>query len=629
MPISQTGQINISALNVPDAYIQITPPQFLFGGTSTNKGGFVGTASWGPVNAPQPFANYSQYATIFGPTINRLYDMGGHVFLASAQGGAGAFYGIRVTDGTDVAASALLTSSGVTGATLTAKYTGSLGNSLKAVLSQGSQNGLAVKASGYVNFTANPTATTTLTIGGTALTAIASGATAAQFNIGATLALTLANLLSTLNTSTDSNIVQNTYSVVGTQLVITSKTAGVAGNATTLATTITSATVSGATLSGGLAATTTVKLTLTLPGQFPEQFDNIGLGLSGLALYQAIVNAVNNGVSSVRGPSNLCIATIGTATTAPVLTTSTFSGGTDGATTITTSVLMGVDTGTRSGMYALRGTGVSQAMLCDLADVNSFSQQVSFGLDIGCYMIGTTAAGDTVLNAVTELANAGIDTFTMKVMFGDWVYWLDTTNGIPMRLSSPQSVAMGVLCNLSPQNSSLNKPIQGIIGTQKSLIGVQYSSPDLQLLGQSQMDVIANPEPGGNYFACRFGKNASSNQVIFGDEYTRVTYFLAKSLLIIAGKFVGQTQSVTERFQAKTALVQFLQLAVQNGIIGTPDGSQAFQVVLDATNNTQATVALGYQFAYIKAIYLGIVRYFVVNLEGGASVSISNTPPQQ
>ena len=264
MPISQTGQINISALNVPDAYIQITPPQFLFGGTSTNKGGFVGTASWGPVNAPQPFANYSQYATIFGPTINRLYDMGGHVFLASAQGGAGAFYGIRVTDGTDVAASALLTSSGVTGATLTAKYTGSLGNSLKAVLSQGSQNGLAVKASGYVNFTANPTATTTLTIGGTALTAIASGATAAQFNIGATLALTLANLLSTLNTSTDSNIVQNTYSVVGTQLVITSKTAGVAGNATTLATTITSATVSGATLSGGLAATTTVKLTLTI-----------------------------------------------------------------------------------------------------------------------------------------------------------------------------------------------------------------------------------------------------------------------------------------------------------------------------------------------------------------------------
>ena len=47
------------------------------------------------------------------------------------------------------------------------------------------------------------------------------------------------------------------------------------------------ATTSGATLAGGVSATTTVKLTLSLPGVYPEQFDNIGAGLSGNALWIA------------------------------------------------------------------------------------------------------------------------------------------------------------------------------------------------------------------------------------------------------------------------------------------------------------------------------------------------------
>ncbi len=96
---------------------------------------------------------------------------------------------------------------------------------------------------------------------------------------------------------------------------------------------------------------------------------------------------------------------------------------------------------------------------------------------------------------------------------------------------------------------------------------------------------------------------------------------------MIAGYYIGQTQTPSERFQAKTSLIQFLTLAVFNGIIGTADGSQAFQVILDNTNNTQQSVALGYQYAAIAAIYFGIVRYFIINLQGGASVTIADTPP--
>ena len=737
--ISQLGQINLSALNVPGAYIQIVAPQYLFAGVSSNIGGFVGTAPWGPVNVAQPFANYTQYSTIFGPTINRNMDMGAHVLLAAAQGGAGSFYGVRVSDGTDTAAQAPInatgasaavgsitfttnpvaattvtlngsvwtfvaslttglqmligaslaatlanalaafqasadsntqkftysqngtvltllaaatgvggnaltiattvsgaTASGATlsggtaatvGMTITGKYTGSLGNSLKATLTQGSQSGLATYASGAFNFTTNPTSATTITLNGTVWTFVNAITTGPQILLGSTLTATLANVLIYLAATTDANTLKMNYAVSGNTLTATSRQAGTAGNAYTISTNVTGATTSGATLSGGLAATTTVKLTLSLPGVYPEQFDNIGAGLTGNALWLAIVNAVNTGVSSVRGPSQLAIATVGAGVAYPTFGTVTLSGGTDGAAGVTALTLLGTNGIPRTGMYALTGTQVSQAMLCDCYDTTTFSTQMAWGLANGCYMIATTAPGDTVLNAVTELGNAGIDSFTIKVMFGDWVYWPDTVNNIPYRLTSPQGVVMGMLCNLSPQESTLNLPVLGIIGTQRSISNLPYSPSDLQMLGQAQMDVIANPSPGGNYFSCNFGKNTSSNQVIFGDEYTRVTYFLAKSLEIIAGYFVGQTQTPTERQQAKTAILAFLQLAQQNGIIGNASGTLPYQVVLDTTNNSQNTTALGYQFAYVAVTYFGIVRYFVVDLQGGASVVISQAPP--
>ena len=83
----------------------------------------------------------------------------------------------------------------------------------------------------------------------------------------------------------------------------------------------------------------------------------------------------------------------------------------------------------------------------------------------------------------------------------------------------------------------------------------------------------------------------------------------------------------TEMTQAKVALQNFLALAQTNGIIYQFNGAQAWQVTLDTTNNTQMTAALGYQYAYVKAVIGPIVRYFIINLEGGSSVVISSTPP--
>lgn len=626
MPITLLGQTNVSALKVPQTLVQIVPPQFLFNGVQTNVVGLVGTASWGPVGLAQPFGSYAEYATIFGPTINRMNDMGGHVILAQAQGAA-FFAGVRVTDGTDTAATGTVLATGAT------------------------------QATGTITYTVQPTAASTITLNGTVWTFVSALTTGNQLLIGASLAATLANAAPVLNASTDANTAKMTYSASATVLTITAIAPGTTGNSLTLAAGTGAGTVSGATLTGGTAGTTGLTLTaastgslgntvtwslqngsargsyrivLTGKGLATEVYDSVGAGLTGNALWIALASAVNNGSSTVRPASNLVIATAGAATAAPIVGTLgnvTLAGGTDGVTSISTANLLGVNSAPRSGMYALQGQNCAQITLCDCFDLTSLSTQVSLGSQIGAYMIMATEPSDTLVNAETELSQLGIDTFVAKVLFGDWLLWIDTVNNVQARMTSPAAASIGFFGNASPQVNSLNKALNGFWGTQSTVLGRTYSAADFQILANARMDVIALDQTLSGNFIHRLGINTSSNEVIFGDEYTRTVFFLALSLNVIGNQYIGANMTPTEMLQAKTALQQFLQLAQTNGIIYTFDGSQAYQVVLDSSNNTQAQAALGYQYASVMVIIGPIVRYFVINLEAGSSVVISSTAP--
>lgn len=501
MTIVQQGAINTTALITPDLYVQIVAPSVTnLNGVPTNVLGVVGTAQWGPVNSPTIVGGMADYARQFGAIQARKYDAGTAVAAAVLQGAAN-FRVVRVTDGTDVAASVVVLTNCITFA---AKYTGSLGNSLSVILA-----------------------------------------------------------------------------------------AGTAAN--------------------------TTKATVTLPGFVPEVYDNISG--SGNAFWVNLANAVNQGTNGLRGPSQLIIATAGAGTTAPTLATYALTGGTDGATTITSSVLIGVDTVPRKGMYALRSTGTSIAMLADADDTTQYTNQVAYGLAEGTYMIMVGPAGDTVSNAVTTKATAGIDSYAAKILFGDWVLFNDTVNGV-QRLISPQGFSAGLLSNLSPQNSSLNKQMYGIVGTQKTLANQTYSSADLQALGQAGIDVITNPVPGGSYFGARFGHNTSSNAVTNGDNYTRMTNYIASTLNAGMGWVIGKPQTPALRLQAKASQDNFLSNMLQQGMIGTADGSPCFSVILDNTNNPPSRVSLGYMQCDVKVIYLSIVEKFLINVEGGQSVQI-------
>jgi phage tail sheath protein FI len=214
-----------------------------------------------------------------------------------------------------------------------------------------------------------------------------------------------------------------------------------------------------------------------------------------------------------------------------------------------------------------------------------------------------------------------LDSYGGKLCFGDWVYWLDTTNNV-LRVVSPQAFFAGTLANLSPEQSSLNKQMQGIVGTQKSYSNTQYSQADLTQFAIAGIDVITNPVPGGSYFGARFGHNSSSNPVINGDNYVRMTNYIAGTLSSGMGLFIGKLQSATVRNQALATISSFLDNLQQAGMIGDPNGGAAYSVTLNASNNPPSRVALGYMQVDVQVKYLAIIEKFLVNVEGGTSVQI-------
>ena len=516
--ITQAGTLNSAAFVVPDLYVQISAPQTLtLNGAPTNLLGVVGSASWGPVNQAVVFGTMADYNLAFGNLVARKFDLGTQVACAVQQGAA-AMVGVRITDGSDLAANYALLFSSATGnypILLTALYTGSQGNQIGLDLIAGSK--------------------------------------------------------------------PNSW-----------------------------------------------KLMLQMQGGLAEVFDNIDASAGAAAFWINAAQAVNGGTGQTRGPSGLCIATIGTGTTtAPqVLTGQTLLNGTDGVLGITAATLTGIDGLARTGMYALRGQGCAVTVLADCDDPAQWSQMSSFALSEGTYMIASGPSGDSIASAVQTKQLSGIDSYGMKILFGDWLYWFDLVNS-ETRLVSPSGFVAGCLSNLSPEQSSLNKRLSGVIGSQKSGLVTSgqtsaYSSAELQALFSAGLDVVCNPAPGGSYWAVRCGHNSSSNPVIATDSYTRMTNFIAKTLASGMGIYVGSVINSTLLANIRATLLGFLSNLMSQGILGTVDGSTPYAVACNASNNPATRTALGYVQADVQVRYQGINEKFIVNLQGGQGVSVTS-----
>ena len=517
--IIQAGSINTTALSVPDLYVQIVAPALLsLNGVPSNVLGVVGTATWGPVNRPVVLGGYADLLTAFGTPTPRKFDLGTQVATACAQG-ASSFVGVRVTDGTDTAASyAMLYSS--TSASypvlITALYTGSLGNAIGLALQAGSRAG-------------------------------------------------------------------------------------------------------------------TWRLVLSLPGTLPEVFDNIDASGAPASFWANLVTAVNAGTGPLRGPSQLVVASLGSGTGAPPIAIAgqALLNGSDGAAGVTAQSMIGIDGTERTGLYALRGQSCAIALLADSDDDGTWSPQVAFGLSEGVYMILTGPAGDTITNAITSKQAAGVDSYAGKLMLGDWLSWYDQANQ-QTRLVSPQGFIAGRLANLSPEQSSLNKPIYGIIASQRSGAAGSgqsstYSTAELSTLFEAGIDVICTPAPGGAFWSARSGHNSSSNAAVSTDSYTRLTNYIASTLASAMGTYVGQLITATLFANIRATLLGYLGNLLGQGVLGSTTGSAPYAVQCDTSNNPISRTSLGYVQADIQVQYQGINEKFLVNLQGGSTVQVSTS----
>lgn len=673
MTIVQNGAINPAALTVPNLYVQIQPPQNnIINGVPSNILGLVGTATWGPVNSPKTIGSLSDYVQAFGQIQTNKYDMGTHLATAFLQG-ANNFRCVRVTDGTDAAATALLldttSPTAIGGVLLTAFYTGTVGNTLVATVSSGSnstiatptykltialpnmvpeifdniggsgntlwqnmvnavnlgQNGIRGPSQYVVATLAKGIGAINVTNAGTGYTSIptvgftggggGSGATAVAimkaltvsvagggsgYNVGDTV---------TLAGGTNTQPIVLTVSTVSAG-VITAVTITTAGKYSALPTNpVSQATTSGS----GTGATFSIDT---------WGVDSVRITASGTGYTSAPTVSFTGGAGSGAAAT----AVVGSVA-APNATSYTLSGGTNGNTTISGSSLLGQDTTPRTGMYALRGTGASVVVLCDCDDSTTWSNQIAYGLAEGSYMVLVGLSGESISSAVTAKQTAGIDSYAAKLLLGDYCYFKDTINN-QVRLVSPQGFFAGMRVNQLPSEGSLNKPILGIVGTQKTSANQVYSDAELGELANAGIDVITNPSPGGNYFSCRIGRNTSSSVVVRGDNYTMMTNFIAKTLNSAMGIYIGQLQTTSERTQARNTIQSFLRTLEQNNMIGDVNGGPAFSVVLDETNNPSTDVAKGIQKVDVQIVYLSVIEYFIINVQGGQSVTIQRQSTQ-
>ncbi|MDE2000540.1 MAG: phage tail protein, partial [Burkholderiales bacterium] len=472
---------NTTALSVPGLYVQIVPPKNRYiNGVPSNVMGIVGVGSWGPLNAPMVAGDLPSAVQAVGNPANRSRDIATAVAVAVLQG-ANNFRLVRVSDGTDVAASANLMDTAVTpaiGVKLTAMYSGTAGNTITATVS--------------------------------------AGAAAGTYNVS-----------------------------------------------------------------------------VQMTGLTPETFVNIAG--TGATFWANVVTAINNGQGVLRGPSQIVVASIGTGTAAPALATVTLTGGTDGATAVTDTSLVGTDGLTRTGMYALRGTNFQVGLLVDNSTPSTWSPQMAFGLSEGAYFHVANPAGTSPTTSVTNMTTAAIDGYGVKVMHGDWLYFQDNFNNT-LRLLSPATFVAPQVAALNPNLSALNVPLYGVVASQRSMQNLPYSSAEISLLSQNRMDVVTNPAPGGAYFACHTGQNASSNPATNGDNYTRMTNYVGLTLAASFGYAIGKPQTVDLRRQVKSSIETFLQALQDQGLIGDVNNptKDAYAVTLDATNNPGPRVALGY-----------------------------------
>lgn len=625
--IITSGNLNIPALNVDDAYISIVNPPAISSAAPTDVIGVVGTASWGPVNIPQLIGSGTDAANTFGQisaaALTDPYDIATDLYIAFGQSSSQATlqgFGVRVTDGTDAAATGTLT-----GAASPAAKTVTVSGTITAA-------DVATVTVTSTQVTGSPVSVAYTVKAGDTTATIATGLAAA---INANAALLAAGVSATAAAS-----VVSIYAPTAVTMTVTGSVSGAATEILTEGsggTTTTGITLKGiytgvvgnqikvAVSDGSKSSTMTV--TVSPPVGMPEVYPN----LPSATFWTALQSAINNGIGTQR-PRSQCVVASGAtpAVGAPSTTTITLAGGTDGRAGVTTATLLGSDSATpMTGIWSLSSVkpAVGIAWMSGCTDLTAAPTLLSFAQSAGVSCLIAFPTGTTTAAAVTAWQAAGVaDPSICPVK--DFVDFFDQVNGLTRRVP-PYAYIGGTWATLSPAASPGNKPVKMAAGTERNdpIVGnVPYTVAELGQLTTTGIMLITNPIPRGQVFGIRHGRSSSLDLATQPAEYWRMTMYLARSASEFIGQFVDelQSQQPQDPLRQSFALLsnQFLRSLQGAGQIDgflvtcsyVANGAPGLGV------NTQASVAAHYMFGLWQVTYLSSVWYVVLSMQGGTTV---------
>lgn len=633
MQVLRQGQ----QISGPDGvYMQVVPPNNItVNNIPTNKVALVGTAKYGPVNAPIPIGSPSSMQFGIGDISLDPFDLATEVAMALRQG-CNNILGIRVTDGTDAAAAANLMDTQGTPGVLSADkayFTGSLGNGFTRKVDVGSNSTSQATPTSYkVTITRpgyQPEVFDNIPATGfqaAYIQAINQGQAGfrgpSQFIKAAMPTLAAPTITAGMFTpaTTGGTLPAGAYRAVLTLVNAQGET--IASNEVS-GITVASGTTGSIAFSNGsaFAAGVTGKLYLTQMG-----------GATGTETFAIAVP--NGGTATITaqpaaGASAPPIANTATIPNAnvPALGTATLSGGTDGNAGVTSSTLLGVDgTGAaRKGMYALRGS-IAGALfgLAGCTDATTWSTMLGFGQSENAIPGAIYAQGTTTDAAIALKQSTGVSDWQIEY-FKDWLYIKDTVNNI-QRYVSPLGHSLGFIANLSPEQSPGNKPMSGLLGTERTMAQIPYDATELKKLEDAGIKVITNPIPYGDVFGFAHGRNGSLDPNTNQTSYSRVTLMITLSLGKALGKFIANIQSKRPDDQSRRkaeGMANTYMEELKRPL--TPDGYgmiDDYKNTVDSSNNNATTVGQGVAIGYSEVSYLGVIEKFIWSIMGGQTVVI-------
>lgn len=490
-------------------------------GPAVGKLGIVGTGQWGLKNVPTLFTSPSAGYALYGP--NTAINNSIMRDAVAAMPEANQLVGVRVTDGTDTAATIVVQdASAGTVFTLTAQQTGSLPN--------------GVNASGVV---ANP----------------------AQ--------------------------AQCTFA---------------SGSAT-----------------GG---NPVILVSITFPQQPVERYFVTAGGTGGYvaATFKAnLLAAINTGTAN-SAPSPRWTASSGGSTLVPLTTAFSASGGTDGATTITSAVLIGVDgTVGRTGMYALRGAiQGGQFIFAGFSDFSQAQTIIAFNRTEGTRAaisapLGTSTVTMQGLKATYSASDPTLDTCI------DWDQMIDPWSGQTIYVA-PAAKVSGIFSSLDFYQDPSNKPYTGAVGifaTERST--TPLSQGEAATRQQSGIMYLTNPINRGAVWGLPHGK-ASDGVSNISD--VRTANYIGLGLLQVLGPFVGEVQSQSQNDPTRLAAKGAVNAFMGTLLLPIPKIS-GYSNVMDLSNNTPTTISQGYLFDNLSVQTLAGVQFILVNEQVGTNVQIT------